>query len=91
MERIVQLSTNPGDTVLDSFSGSGTTAHAVLNINTISPELSARKFILVEMEEYAETITAERVKRVIKGYGEKAGTGGGFDFFDLGPALLTSD
>lgn len=43
------------------------------------------------MEEYAESITAERVKRVIKGYGEKEGTGGGFDFYDLGPALLTSD
>lgn len=43
------------------------------------------------MEEYAETITAERVKRVIKGYGDKEGTVGGFDFYDLGPALLTND
>lgn len=85
MERIVQLSTNPGDIILDSFAGSGTTAHAVLN------QWSDRKFILVEMEEYAETITAERVKRVIQWYGNKEGTGGGFEFFDLGPALLTDD
>lgn len=49
---------------LDSFAGSGTTAHAVLNLN--KQDGGNRKFILVEMEDYAETITAERVKRVIK-------------------------
>lgn len=76
---------------MDSFAGSGTTAHAVLNTNARDSELTKRKFILVEMEDYAESITAERVKRVIKEYGDNEGTGGGFDFFDLGPALLTTD
>ena len=47
-----------------------------------------RKFILVEMEDYAESITAERVKRVINGYGDVDGTGGNFSFYDLGEALL---
>ena len=51
-----------------------------------------RKFILVEMMDYADSITAERVKRVIDGYGEdkKAveGTGGNFSYYELGPVLL---
>ena len=54
-----------------------------------------RKFILVEMMDYADSITAERVKRVIKGYGEgkKAveGTGGNFSFYDLGEPLLLGE
>ena len=54
--------------ILDSFAGSGTTAHAVLNMN--KADGGHRKFILVEMMDYAETITAERVKRVIDGYGQ---------------------
>lgn len=41
------------------------------------------------MEEYAESITAERVRRVIKGYKDVAGTDGSFDFYDLGPTLMT--
>ena len=76
--------------ILDSFAGSGTTAHAVLNMN--KQDGGNRKFILVEMSDYAESITAERVRRVINGYGEgnKAveGTGGGFSFYELGDALL---
>ena len=76
--------------VLDSFAGSGTTAHAVLNMN--KTDGGHRKFILVEMMGYAETITAERVKRVIDGYGQGKnaveGTGGDFTFYDLGPILL---
>ena len=55
----------PNDIVLDSFAGSGTTAHAVLNLN--KEDSGNRKFILVECEDYADTITAERVRRVIKG------------------------
>ena len=51
--------------VLDSFAGSGTTAHAVLALN--KEDGGNRKFILVECEDYADTITAERVRRVIKG------------------------
>jgi adenine-specific DNA-methyltransferase len=50
-----------------------------------------RKFILVEMEDYAESITAERVKRVINGYSNVEGTGGDFSFYDLGEPLLIGD
>ena len=79
--------------ILDSFAGSGTTAHAVLNMN--KADGGHRKFILVEMMDYADSITAERVKRVIDGYGEgkKAveGTGGNFSYYELGPVLLLSD
>ena len=77
------------DIVLDSFAGSGTTAHAVLNLNK---DGGNRKFVLIEMEDYAATITAERVKRVVDGYGEserkKVRTGGSFDFYTLGPYLF---
>ncbi len=52
--------------VLDSFAGSGTTAHAVLAAN--QKDGGERKFILVECEEYADNLTAERVRRVIDGY-----------------------
>lgn len=81
-------------TVLDSFAGSGTTAHAVLNLN--KEDGGNRKFILIEMEDYAETITAERVKRVITGYGEEKkaveGTGGDFSYYVLGkPVFLDNE
>ncbi len=52
--------------VLDSFAGSGTTAHAVLAAN--QKDGGERQFILVECEEYADHLTAERVRRVIGGY-----------------------
>ena len=68
VERIIQISTNTESIILDSFAGSGTTAHAVLNMN--KADGGNRKFILVEMMDYADSITAERVKRVISGYGE---------------------
>lgn len=89
----IQMVTGEDDIILDSFSGSGTTAHAVLNMNKVDG--GNRKFILVEMMDYAERITAERVKRVINGYGEGKnaveGTGGDFTFYDLGQALLLPD
>ena len=66
MERIIFLATNNNDIVLDSFSGSGTTAHAVLDLN--KKDCGNRRFICIEMMDYADTITAERIKRVIKGY-----------------------
>lgn len=79
--------------MLDSFAGSGTTAHAVLNAN--KADNGNRHFILIEMMDYADSITAERVKRVIKGYGEGKnavdGTGGNFSFYDLGEPLLVGD
>ena len=68
IEYILKLSTDKDSIILDSFAGSGTTAHAVLNMN--KQDSGNRKFILIEMCDYAETITAERVKRVINGYGE---------------------
>lgn len=93
LERILQIIGGDNAIVLDSFAGSGTTAHAVLNMN--KADGGNRKFILVEMMDYADSITAERVKRVIDGYGEgkKAveGTGGNFSYYELGPVLLLPD
>lgn len=89
ISEIVKQSTNKNSIVLDSFSGSGTTAHAVLNLN--KEDGGKRQFILVEMEDYAETITAERVRRVLKGYGNVEGTGGEFDYYELGPSLLDAE
>ena len=93
LTRIFKLAANSDSIILDSFAGSGTTAHAVLNMN--KADGGNRKFILVEMMDYADSITAERVKRVIDGYGEdkKAveGTGGNFSYYELGPVLLLPD
>ena len=93
IERILTIAGNRKALILDSFAGSGTTAHAVLNMN--KADGGNRKFILVEMMDYADSITAERVKRVIDGYGEgkKAveGTGGNFSYYELGPVLLLPD
>lgn len=66
LERIVHIATDKNSIVLDSFAGSGTTAHAVLEAN--KKDNGNRKFILVECEDYADTLTAERVRRVINGY-----------------------
>ncbi|WP_417456146.1 site-specific DNA-methyltransferase [Kordiimonas sp.] len=66
VQRVVELSGNPDAIFLDSFAGSGTTAHAVLESN--KRDGGNRRFILVEMEDYADSLTAERVRRVIKGY-----------------------
>ncbi len=90
IEFLVEASVSSNSIILDSFAGSGTTAHAVLNLN--KQDGGNRKFILVEMEDYANDITAERVKRVTKGYGTGAkavaGTGGAFDFYELGLPLF---
>ena len=92
LQRIVQIATSSGDIVLDSFAGSGTTGHAVLNLNEIDG--GNRRFILVEMEpKIARDITAERVRRVVQGYmnmkGEKVeGLGGGFRYCELGEPLF---
>lgn len=85
--------TEKNDIILDSFAGSGTTAHAVLNLN--QQDGGHRKFILIEMMDYADTITAERVKRVIHGYGEGKnavpGTGGSFSYYELGQPIFHGD
>lgn len=90
VERMIELATDSDSIILDSFAGSGTTAHAVLNMN--KADGGNRKFILIEMMDYADTITAERVKRVIDGYGDGKqaveGTGGSFSYYELGDTLM---
>ena len=66
LEWIISLNYNKDALVLDSFAGSGATAHAVLSLN--EQDDGNRQFILVECEDYADEITAERVRRVINGY-----------------------
>ncbi|MDE0356349.1 MAG: site-specific DNA-methyltransferase [Gammaproteobacteria bacterium] len=66
LRRVVELSTGEDGLILDSFAGSGTTAHAVLEAN--DRDGGERRFILVEMEDYADRLTAERVRRAIGGY-----------------------
>ncbi len=66
ISRILDLASNKNSIILDSFAGSGTTAHAVLKAN--ARDNGQRKFILVEGEDYADRLTAERVRRAIRGY-----------------------
>ena len=87
IQRILQIASDKDSLILDSFAGSGTTAHAVLKQN--AEDGGQRRFILVEMDEHiAQNVTAERVRRVAQGYtnakGEAApGLGGGFQFCRL--------
>ena len=91
IEKIIRVSTDKDDIILDSFAGSGTTAHAVLALN--KEDGGNRKFILVECEDYANTITAERVRRVIKGVENakdetlRNGLGGSFTYCTLGEPI----
>ncbi len=93
IERVLTMIGKQNAIVLDSFAGSGTTAHAVLKLN--AQDGGNRRFMFCEMMDYAETITAERVRRVMNGYGETAkavvGTGGGFDYYTVGTALFKED
>ena len=66
IEWIVGLVEDDHAIFLDSFAGSGTTAHAILNANQL--DRGDRRFLLVEMEDYANEITAERIRRVVNGY-----------------------
>ena len=91
IDRILRIATGPNDIILDSFAGSGTTAHAVLDLN--KEDGGNRKFILVECEDYADTITAERVRRVISGVENakdetlRNGLGGSFTYCTLGEPI----
>ena len=91
LQRLFEVVTSNDDIVLDSFAGSGTTAHAVLALN--KEDGGNRRFILVECEDYADTITAERVRRVIKGVPSakdeslRNGLGGTFSYFKLGKPM----
>jgi len=88
---LIQVGSHSDSVTLDSFAGSGTTAHAVLALN--KEDGGNRRFILVECEDYADKITAERVRRVIKGVkgakdeNLKKGLGGTFSYFELGPPI----
>lgn len=66
IERILHIATNSNSIIMDSFAGSASTAHAVMNLNKI--DNGNRKYILVELMDYADSITAERVKRIATGY-----------------------
>ena len=92
IEELISFTTSGSDIILDSFAGSGTTGHAVLNVN--SADNQNRSFILTEMKEkIAKTITQPRLKRVIEGYkkGNKevvVGLGSGFQYCTLSEAPL---
>ena len=88
IKRILEIATDEDSIVLDSFAGSGTTAHAVLALN--KRDGGNRRFVLIECEDYANTLTAERVRRVAQGVPDakdeelREGLGGTFSFFELG-------
>lgn len=89
MQRILQIATNPGDIVLDSFLGSGTTAAVAHKMG--------RRWIGVEMGEHAVTHCVPRLNKVIEG--EQGGIsesvswqgGGGFRFYNLGPPAFDAE
>jgi len=91
LKTLLSLSTQGDDYILDSFAGSGSTAHAILALN--NEDGGNRRFILVECEDYADKVTAERIRRVIKGFPKaadktmKKGLGGSFSYFELGEAI----
>ena len=93
IKRVLQIASGKNSVILDSFAGSGTTAHAVLAAN--KEDGGNRKFIMVECEDYADTITAERVRRVINGVPNardatlKEGLGGSFTYCTLGEPIDT--
>ena len=92
IQQILQVASDPGDLILDSFAGSGTTGHAILKQN--AKDQGGRNFILVEMlPDIAVHVTSERVRRVSSGYrtpkGEDvSGLGGGFRYYRLGCPLF---
>ena len=91
IQELMRLGSDKDSIVLDSFAGSGTTAHAVLALN--KEDGGNRKFILVECENYADDITAERVRRVIEGVPSardeklREGLGGSFTYATLGDPI----
>jgi len=90
MSKIVQLWCKPDGIVLDPFAGSGTTGHAVLELNKVSG--ATRRFVMIEQgndetgDHYAKSLTADRIRRVVKGdwkSGMREPLGGGFQFIEL--------
>ncbi|WP_273754186.1 site-specific DNA-methyltransferase [Bartonella sp. MM73XJBT.G] len=90
IERIIQLATNPGDLVLDSFAGSGTTGAVAHKMG--------RKWIMIELGEHCHTHIIPRLKQVIDGTDQGGISqsvnwqgGGGFRYYRLAPSLLEKD
>jgi adenine-specific DNA-methyltransferase len=90
LERIVALSTNPGNLILDSFAGSGTTGAVAHKMG--------RRWIMVELGEHCHTHIIPRLKKVIDGSDPGGITkavgwkgGGGFRYYRLAPSLLQKD
>ncbi|MBF6593581.1 MAG: site-specific DNA-methyltransferase [Thermaceae bacterium] len=90
LERIIHIATNPGDLVLDSFAGSGTTGAVAHKMG--------RRWVMVELQQTAYTHIVPRLRKVIdgsdqggisEGVGWKGG--GGFRFYKLAPSLLARD
>ena len=91
---LISLVDDDNSIVLDSFAGSGTTGHATLELN--QRDGGSRRFILVEMKDYALDTTAARLKQAISGGigsdGGRPGLGGGFDYYTVGePMFLPED
>lgn len=91
IQRILQIATDKDSLILDSFAGSGTTGHAVMKQN--AEDGGTRRFVLIECEDYADTTTAERLRRCIQGVKSakdeqlRKGYGGSFSYFRLGEAV----
>ena len=91
LRRILQVASDRDSIILDSFAGSATTAHAVLALN--GEDAGNRRFVLVECEDYVQTLTAERVRRAVRGVPNakdkaiQAGLGGTFSYFQLGAPM----
>ena len=95
IRRILEIATDEDSLVLDSFAGSGTTGHAVLDLN--KSDGGTRRFIVVEMDEaVCQNVAAQRLKRAVEGYERANGDkrqkveplGGGFRFCKLGKSLF---
>jgi adenine-specific DNA-methyltransferase len=91
LKRIIRLCTDDDSVVMDAFAGSATTAHAVLGMNR--EDGGDRRFVLIESEAYADTLTAERLRRVIRGVPKakdealRQGLGGSFTYVEVGAAM----
>ena len=92
-ELVEQATAKNNAILLDGFAESGTTAHAALNLN--KADGLNRRSILIEMSDYADSITAERVRHATWDYGEGGNAvesvDSGFSFYNLGPALFRAD
>lgn len=92
IERVLQIAAGDDAIILDSFAGSGTTADATMRLN--ESDGGSRRYILIEMMDYADTVTAERARRVISGYGDGKnsvpGIDSGFSYHELGRTLFDS-